>query len=88
MTAGPRTILWKVPPALALATGEKPVDLYVTIGTMEVEHGCWVVVRSQKGNDNSTAFSEQVFPVVEVDFPPKKPDQPRIRRRYELKEVC
>jgi hypothetical protein len=86
LTAGPRTINWKVPSGLTLTTGEKPGDLYAMIGTMSAEHGCWVVVRTHIGNDS--AFAKEVRPMVEVEFPASAPDGKSVKKRYRLDAVC
>lgn len=86
LTAGPRTISWKVPPKLALATGDAPTDLHAVVGTMDAEHGCWVVVRSHAGE--KSAFGPGVHPVVDVEFPPKLPGGPAVKKRYALDQFC
>jgi hypothetical protein len=86
LTVGPRTISWKVPPKLALKAGDKPTDLPAVVGTMDAKHGCWVVVRSHKGK--ASAFPKGVSPVVEVEFPPKVPGGPRLKKRYTLDHFC
>jgi hypothetical protein len=86
LTMGPSTINWKVPPKLALVTGEKPTDLPAALGTMSAEHGCWVVVRSHNGMEG--AFPKGVSPVVDVEFPPKMPGGAVVKKRYSLAEFC
>jgi hypothetical protein len=86
LTAGPRTINWKVPSELTLPAGEKPGELYVMIGTMSAEHGCWVVVRNHNGNE--CAFAREVRPVVEVEFPAKAPGGKAVKRRCKLDAFC
>jgi hypothetical protein len=86
LTIGPRTILWKVPPELTLNTGDKSIDLFACIGTMSAEHGCWVVVRTQKVNDS--AFAAGVFPIVEVEFPAKTVGDVAVKKRYDLDKFC
>ena len=81
-----RTINWKLPPKLALHTGDNPADLNATLGTMDAERGCWVVVNTHNGE--SSAFPEGVFPVVDVEFPPKSPGDPPVKRRYPLDKFC
>jgi hypothetical protein len=83
---GPVTVNWKVPTEMALVTGDKPTDLRGHVGTMNAEHGCWVVVRSHNGE--KSAFSEGVFPVVDVQFPPKAPGGAPVERRYVLDHFC
>jgi hypothetical protein len=86
LTAGPRTILWKVPPDLKLITGDKPIELNAVVGTMSAEHGCWVVVRSHNGE--KSAFARGVHPAVEIEFPAKTPGGPTVKKRYLLDKFC
>jgi hypothetical protein len=86
LTIGPRTLAWKVPPKLSLVRGEKPTELYALIGTMSADHGCWVVVRTHRGEES--AFPEGVVSKVEVEFPSKSPDAPPVKRRYALDKFC
>jgi hypothetical protein len=86
LTMGPRTVYWKVPADLALVTGDKPTDLYGGAGTMDAEHGCWVAVVSHNGD--KSAFPEGVFPIVDVQFPPKRPGDPPLKKRYQLDKFC
>ena len=86
LTAGPRTINWKVPSGLTLVTGDKPTDLNAVVGTMSPKHGCWVVVRSDNGN--KYAFAEGVCPVVDIEFPAKAPGGPAVKKRYKLDKFC
>jgi len=86
LTAGSQTVNWKLPPKLALATGDAPTDLRAVVGTMDGEHGCWVVVRSHAGE--KSAFAPDVHPVVDVEFPPKIPGGPAVKKRYALDQFC
>jgi hypothetical protein len=86
LTAGPRTLSWKVPPGLNLVTGDKPTDLNAVVGTMSAKHGCWVVARSHNGD--RSAFAKGVCPVVEIEFPPKAPGGPAVKKRYLLDKFC
>jgi hypothetical protein len=86
LTICPEMANWKVPADLALVTGGKPTELSVHVGTFSAEHGCWVVVRSH--TQDRSAFPAGVFPVVDVEFPPKTPGGEPIRKRYELKQFC
>jgi hypothetical protein len=85
LTAGPRTVGWKLPSRLAMKRGDQPVDLPLVVGTMNAEHGCWVVVCSE--HRNAPAFSKGVCPVVDIEFPAKVPGKP-LKRRYQLDQVC
>jgi hypothetical protein len=86
LTMGPLTVNGKVPAELTLVTGDKPTDLRGHIGTMNAEHGCWVVVRSHNGD--KSAFPEGVFPVLDVEFPPKNPGSAPVRKAYSLDKFC
>jgi hypothetical protein len=86
LTMGPRTIDGKLPEGLKLVAGDQPTDLNGYVGTINAEHGCWVVVRSHDGN--KSAFPEGVFPVVDVEFPPKAPGGAPVRKRYMLDQFC
>jgi hypothetical protein len=83
---GVRTINWKLPPELALHTGDIPADLNATLGTMDAERGCWVVVRSEPADGFSPG--KDVHPAVEVEFPAKAADGPTIKKRYLLEKRC
>ena len=86
LTAGPVTILWKVPQTVALAVGDEPTDLRAVVGTMNAKYRCWVVVRSHNGD--KYAFPKGVTPVVDIEFPAKTPKGPRVKKRYSLTQFC
>jgi hypothetical protein len=86
LSIGPRTILWKVPPELALKTGENPTDLNAVIGTMDARHGCWVVVCTHL--DNKSAFPTGVVPVVDIQFPSRQAGGNPVKKRYALDKFC
>jgi hypothetical protein len=87
LTVGVVTINWKVPADLALARGDKPTTLRTFVGTMDAARGGWVVVSTQD-RDNACLFESGVRPEVEVSFPARSADQPAIRQRFRLNEVC
>jgi hypothetical protein len=87
LTVEVRKLYWKIPPGLCLQRGNKPTDIFVNIGTMDAEKGCWVVVRTHD-EKNRPAFPKGVHPFVDVEFPPKKEADPSIHRRYPLEAVC
>jgi hypothetical protein len=87
LTMGPLTVNWKLPTELALVTGDKPTDLRGHVGTMDAEHGCWVVVRSHN-NATKSAFPEGVYPVVDIQYPPKAPGGVPLKKRYPLDNFC
>lgn len=82
-----QTILWKLPPDLCLERSAKPTDLYATVGTLDRDKGCWVVVRSHVSREKS-AFPDGVRPKVEIEFPPAKAGGPPIVKQYPLDEFC
>ena len=82
-----RTILWKLPPDVCLERTSKPTDLYATVGTMDRDKGCWVVVRSHVTQEES-AFPDEVRPEVEIEFPPAKAGDPPTKERHSLDEFC
>ncbi len=86
LTMGPRTIMWNVPPKLALKVGDQPVDLPANAGTMNAEYGCWVVVCSHNGD--KSAFPKGVAPIVDVEFPAKTPGAPAVKKQYALDQFC
>jgi hypothetical protein len=53
---------------------------------MDAEHGCWVVVRTHKGEES--AFAKDVIPAVDVEFPPATPGGKPITKRYSLDKFC
>ena len=86
LTMEVRTINWKLPPELALLTGASPTDLNATLGTMDAERGCWVVVRSEPADGFGPG--KDVHPTVEVEFPPKASGGTPIKKRYSLEKRC
>ena len=86
LTVGPTTLNWQLPPKLGIKAGDSPTDLAAVVGTMDMEHGCWVVVRSH--DQDRSAFPEGVRPVVDVEFPPKEPGGAPVKKRYELDKFC
>jgi hypothetical protein len=82
LTIGPQTINWKLTPELSrLPIGDSPSDINAVVGTMDGEHGCWVVVRSED-------LPKDLHPVVEVEFPGKKAGDAPIKKRYRLEQRC
>jgi hypothetical protein len=87
---------WKAPPNLALVTGEKPTDLQTFVGTVHAKCDCGVFIYSHHGECRHTksgekhkpAFANGVHPVVDIEFPPKAPGAPPVKKRYQLDEFC
>jgi hypothetical protein len=86
LTMEVRTINGKLPPELALHTGDTPADLNATLGTMDAECGCWVVVRSEPADGFGPG--KDVHPAVEVEFPAKASGGTPIKKRYLLEKRC
>jgi hypothetical protein len=83
-------ISWKLPENLALKRGDKPTDLRVTIGTFDERTRSWAVVRVMDVHEKQSIclFPDDVRPVVDVEYPPKTPSAPAVKRRYVLEEFC
>ncbi len=82
LSIGPRTVNWKLTPELSrLSIGDPPGDIFAVVGTMDAEHGCWVVVRS----DN---LPKDLHPVVEIEYPLNKGGETPVKKRYRLEERC
>lgn len=87
---------WKVPPNLALVTGEKATDLEVFVATINAKYDCCVAVVSHHGDCRHTnsgekhrpAFPKGVHPVADIEFPPKAPGEPPLKKRYPLDQCC
>lgn len=80
-------INFNIPPGLILERGDKPTDIRASVGTMDAQKGCWVVVNSQ-ADDGQPTFPANVHPVVDVEFPSSDDAGGPIRRRYPLDKVC
>ena len=57
------------------------------VGTMDVDKGCWVVIRSH-GAKNESAFPKGIHPYVDVEFPAKEAGAPSLKKRYPLDQFC
>jgi hypothetical protein len=87
LTVQAQSFLWKLPPDLALVRGDKPADLRVLIGTLDVATECWTSVRVH-GTNQQSLFPTNVHPVVDIEYPPKSAGAQPQRVRYALKEFC
>lgn len=61
------------------------------VGTIDRKKGCWVLVRSGVDAGQSGKFPDfpkGIHPVVDIEFPPKKPGDEPVKRRYELNDFC
>jgi len=87
LTVQAQSILWKLPPDLALIRGDKPADLRVLIGTLDAATECWTSVRVH-GTNQQSLFPTNVHPVVDIEYPPKSAGAQPPRVRYALKEFC
>jgi hypothetical protein len=86
LTMEVRTINWKLPPELALHTGNTPADLNAMLGTMDEDCGCWVVVRSEPADGFGPG--KDIHPTVEVEFPANASRGTPIKKRYLLEKRC
>jgi hypothetical protein len=80
-----QTILWELPPDLALRRGDKPTDIRVNIGTYRKADRCWTAVCTQ--DKTNSVFPAGVFPTVEVEFA-AAPGKSPVTARYALDKVC
>ena len=85
LTVSLQTINWEIPET-RLKKGDKPTDIRVAVGTLDANRGCWTVVKTHNGN--ASAFPENVFPYVEIEFPPMTVGEPPLKRRFALNEFC
>lgn len=81
-------VRWEVPGNLVLHRGNKPSELFVTIGTTNDENSCRVTVCTHDHETNQPLFPNDVHPFADVEFPAKEPNRPPIRKRYALAAVC
>jgi len=77
-------LVWKLPEDLLLRHG-KPAELYAGIVTDD-GHGARAGVWVQE--DGRPVFPKGVHPVVDVEYPPKEPGGPPVKRRYALDQFC
>jgi hypothetical protein len=77
----------QVRPGLALIRGNDPTEIFATVGTMDAQKGCSVLVRAQDTADKQM-FPAGIHPFVEVDYPAKNEADSPIRRRYALDRAC
>jgi hypothetical protein len=83
LTAGPRTINWKLSPKQSLHLGGSPNRVDAVIGTMDESHRCC----SDDNDRDKPAFPLQ-FPVATIEFPPKMKDGSRVTQSYPLEKFC
>jgi hypothetical protein len=88
---GPLTVLlpgkdWKPPESLRLVKREEPQEIRVVVGTIDMDRGCWTVVRTHRGEES--CFPDGVFPYAEIEFPPESPSGQAIVERFPLEEFC
>jgi hypothetical protein len=92
LAAGPATVNWQLPAGLVLRRGKEPTDLRAVVGTMDAAKGCWVVVRSEnlfmQPEARRSMFPKGVHPVADIEFPPKRPGDPPIKRQFALDQFC
>jgi hypothetical protein len=81
------TLDWKPSAEQLLKRGAEPSDLLAQIGTFDSQRHCWVVVRFQDQDAGTSPFPKGLHPFVDVEFPPKGPNDAPINRRYPLPEL-
>ena len=81
------TPVWKLS-MTAIRTADEPTQLYASIGTMNAANNCRVGISSLDEAGIQSPFPNDVFPVAEVEFPGKRPDDARITKRYPLSGFC
>ena len=69
-----------------VAANARPVIKAFYLGTMDAEHGCWVVVRTH--DRDKCHFPKDVRPILDIEFAPKTPGGKSVKRRYELTGFC
>lgn len=88
LTVAVQRINGQLPEGLALRRGDKPTELRIHIGTMNADKGCWVVVCTEDEQRTHPAFSKDVHPFVDAEFPPRHAGDPPVQPRYSLDHVC
>jgi hypothetical protein len=86
LTIRPIAVDGKTPAELTLCRGRTGTDLRACVGTPDATRRGWVVVKTQDGN--RCLFADGVRPVADIEFPPRTPGDPPIRRRYTLDHFC
>jgi hypothetical protein len=74
-------------PRPELRRGEKPTELFVTVGTFPAHKAGAAAVRTQD-DQNRPTFLKDVVPVADVEFPPREPGGAPIKMRYALHKIC
>ena len=87
LTIQAEMINWELPHDLALRRGGIATHVRAFVCTLDRKKGCWVLVRSGV-NNKYPDFPKGIHPVVEVEFPPKRPGDEPVKRRYELNDFC
>jgi hypothetical protein len=83
-----RKVEWKAHIIHPLVTGDKPTTLNAQVQNKKMEKDCHVVVESTDDSGVKSRFPKDIRPVAEIEFPPAKPGDPVVRRRFELDQVC
>jgi hypothetical protein len=81
------TLDWKPSSEQSLKRGGEPSDLLAKIGTFDRQKHCWVVVRFQEKDAGPSTFPKELYPFVDVEFPPKDTNDAPIKRRYPLPDL-
>jgi hypothetical protein len=74
-------------PGIGLPSDKEAVMLDGQVGTINAKYGCHVVVYSETAA-GKPAFPKGVSPVVDIEFPSKRPGGAAVKRRYVLDQVC
>jgi hypothetical protein len=82
-----RAVWPKADPDLVLQKGTLENDLYACVGTVDPVKGAWVVARSLD-NAGKPYFPNEVRPVADVEYPPLRPGDSPLKRRYILGKLC
>jgi hypothetical protein len=81
-------IRWELPAGLTLRRGDKPSDLFVSIGTTNEQNSCRVAVCTVDVQTKVSLFPNDVHPFADIEFPAKDSRDPPIHKRYALAAVC
>jgi hypothetical protein len=70
----------------ALLRDDEAQELDAIIGTVDEEHGCWVVVRTHEGA--KSAFPVGAALIVDAEFPAAKQGEAALKKRFVLDGFC
>jgi hypothetical protein len=87
LTIRPVAVDGTTPAELTLCRGRTGTDLRACIGTQNATRRGWVVVCTHEGKDRCL-FADGVRPFADIEFLPRTPGDPPIKRRYTLDHFC